>query len=748
MLRMIFFAVFCLCVSQANAGDPKRAEPMEIAALGRSFTLGSLYDVRSEHLSVLNLWDQADIQEGKFVVNSANTFFDVQSVNSFDQKTDFMNIEGNVKMSFLSGLVEVEGSAKYLTDKKSLANSASVSMVIRTRNHTESLTQEFFSNVKYEDYLTNSQFTHVVTKIVYGADAYFQFSHLIEDEEARKKVEGELAADIAGVFTFEAKADITEEERRKYESISVEFNGDFKDIVAPHNYLEASKVVKRLSNVTEVVPMKITLTPLHILSDQITTLLQEINHETIRRAGELRSAFDHVDEKLNDELAGTAVKYFPKLKENILHIKTMFERKSGIFTRKLRTILPLIRNNTVPEQHLIDVLNEFEHGVYHKSYFENWLKSRKRFADTLGQELTKQASSKNVDFLIDIDELLQFQFDNHASFYTLEGSLRGVDESYYLSAIDKNDTSIIENAPEDRTSWVDRYRRPVIGILKRFERLSEVRNYRREDFNTFSNFITTTRKPANLQAFGAKGGSAVRPPPPPMIGFPKRAIFIDMPGAKNKLQIRTYYAGVEIKLKPLGQLSFGDGEDHLQYNKQTTEDIEILEQDDDYPDYPEYYPDDQTAHVEILGYEIRIKKSNKKTYNYQINILKKSTLTPGQRYQINARVVLEGGVRGPWNRKDTQYTPPFKGKIKIIIGTKVSLINPLPAVSGQWTSWRDHSSCNAPCGPGEETFQRLCDAPAPTHGGSQCTKEDGSLGLEEVKKLPCEIKKCAGKSTC
>merc|ERR1719153_1455775 len=86
-----------------------------------------------------------------------------------------MDIEGSVKMSFISGLVEVEGSAKFLTEKKSLTNSASVSMVMKRRSKVESLTQELFSNVEFEDYLTHPGFTHVVTKIVYGADAYFQF---------------------------------------------------------------------------------------------------------------------------------------------------------------------------------------------------------------------------------------------------------------------------------------------------------------------------------------------------------------------------------------------------------------------------------------------------------------------------------------------------------------------------------------------------------------------------------------------
>jgi len=92
---------------QPSLGQPRLAEPMEIAALGRSFSLGALYDVRTEHLSPLKLWKQATLEEHKYEEPQPFTDFKYQAVNSFDQKTDFMDIEGSVKMSFISGLVEL-----------------------------------------------------------------------------------------------------------------------------------------------------------------------------------------------------------------------------------------------------------------------------------------------------------------------------------------------------------------------------------------------------------------------------------------------------------------------------------------------------------------------------------------------------------------------------------------------------------------------------------------------------------------
>ena len=88
--------------------------------------------------------------------------------------------------------------------------------------------------------------------------------------------------------------------------------------------------------------MKVMLTSLHVLNDQVTVLLIDINHDTIRRAGELSSTFGLVEEQLDDELAGEAVKYFPKLKRNLLFVKKMFDKKEGAFTSSLQTLLPQV----------------------------------------------------------------------------------------------------------------------------------------------------------------------------------------------------------------------------------------------------------------------------------------------------------------------------------------------------------------------------------------------------------------------
>jgi len=56
-------------------------------------------------------------------------------------------------------------------------------------------------------------------------------------------------------------------------------------------------------------------------------------------------------------------------------------------------------------------------------------------------------------------------------------------------------------------------------------------------------------------------------------------------------------------------------------------------------------------------------------------------------------------------------------------------------VDGSWGSWTAWTSCSQSCGGGTETRWRLCDSPAPAHGGADCQGD----GLEQ---RPCNTRPC------
>ncbi|KAI8502229.1 hypothetical protein Bbelb_198170 [Branchiostoma belcheri] len=59
-----------------------------------------------------------------------------------------------------------------------------------------------------------------------------------------------------------------------------------------------------------------------------------------------------------------------------------------------------------------------------------------------------------------------------------------------------------------------------------------------------------------------------------------------------------------------------------------------------------------------------------------------------------------------------------------------------PCIDGGWSDWVN-GTCNVTCGVGEIIQSRECNNPEPSNGGADCTREDGTTGLDEQRSLTC-----------
>ncbi|CAL8316823.1 unnamed protein product [Gadus morhua 'NCC'] len=84
-----------------------------LAALGRPFSLGMLYDCRNDSLiPALTLWDREALEEDKDERPQPNSDFEIVASDSIKDKSSAMDVEASLQASFLCGMVEIEGSGK------------------------------------------------------------------------------------------------------------------------------------------------------------------------------------------------------------------------------------------------------------------------------------------------------------------------------------------------------------------------------------------------------------------------------------------------------------------------------------------------------------------------------------------------------------------------------------------------------------------------------------------------------------
>ncbi|MGH0168364.1 UNVERIFIED_CONTAM: hypothetical protein FKN15_054568 [Acipenser sinensis] len=98
------------------------SKTIEMAALGRALFPGMLYDCRSDSfIPGVTLWDAKAIKNNIDTRERPSSDFMISTSDSFKEKSNLLDVSASLKASFLGGLIEVGGSAKYLKNDVSLS---------------------------------------------------------------------------------------------------------------------------------------------------------------------------------------------------------------------------------------------------------------------------------------------------------------------------------------------------------------------------------------------------------------------------------------------------------------------------------------------------------------------------------------------------------------------------------------------------------------------------------------------------
>ncbi|XP_029601114.1 stonustoxin subunit beta-like [Salmo trutta] len=359
--------LFCLFYS-----DHQRLPTMDLcsnrtltlAALGRPFSLGMLYDCRNDHLIPgLTLWDEEALRKHIITTDEPFTDFKVITSDSTADKYSVLNVNGSLKASCLAGLVKVAGSAKYLKDVKESQNQARVTLCYTTtkKNAQLSMNQLGQEHIKYKEVFSQGIATHVVTGILYGANAFFVFDREVSSDEDRKDIEGNFKVKLNSVpyvsIGGESDLDKKNTSETKTEKFSCRFHGDVLLENNPVSFKDAMDTYKTLpQKVGEGVPVQVNLLPLKELDPTAAQMVCQISGSLVDQWQTALEDLSELEMRCNDAMRSKPVRYF---KEIDAKVKTFKKRCS---TEHLKTtladLLPSIRGGEKEERELSDLLKK------------------------------------------------------------------------------------------------------------------------------------------------------------------------------------------------------------------------------------------------------------------------------------------------------------------------------------------------------------------------------------------------------
>ncbi|CAL9708228.1 unnamed protein product [Knipowitschia caucasica] len=388
--------------------DSRSGKTIEMPALGRPFTLGMLYDCREDSIVPgITLWDLDHLRTDTATQVKPDSELEIVASESIEDKSSALNVEAALKAGFLCGLVEVDGSAKYLNDQKSSKYQARVTLKYKATTRFEELTMKHLGrgNVKHPDVFDKGLATHVVTGILYGAQAFFVFDCEMSKSENEQDVQGDLQLMIKKIpsLSIEGKGALkmSDEDKAKVEKFSCKFYGDFNLEKSPVTFADAVEVYQTLPKLlgdhgNRSVPVKVWLLPLTALDSAAARLVREISVRLVKECQHVLEDFHDLELRCNDALKTKTVQKFPQISKKIKSFKDFFTEFKLDFQKLVALKLPRIRGGGEEEAELANIIKQRTSSPFNSSSLSNWMEYKEREIGILTSYTTIMKNTKVV----------------------------------------------------------------------------------------------------------------------------------------------------------------------------------------------------------------------------------------------------------------------------------------------------------------------------------------------------------------
>ncbi|XP_066530961.1 stonustoxin subunit alpha-like [Hoplias malabaricus] len=376
----------------------ERDSDLKISALSRPLHLGMLYNARNDQLIPgFSLWKTEDIHRATEVRPHPSTRLHVAGSESLSEKTSLLDVSASVKLSFYTGLIEAGGSAHYLKSNTSSTNQCSVTLRYhKSTEHKELRISDLDSpNAKK---LEETDATHVVVGVLYGADAIMEFQQTASDASDKQKIQGNLHVMIKKIPSVEISGDgslkMDDDDKKKVQNFSCTFFGDFDLKENPSTFEEAVKVYKELPTLLgkkgeKAVPVKVWLYPLSRFNNRESKLKKLIAEALVSEVEKVMDDFHQAEKRTNNLLEKSKGIKAADLVDKLEQFQSSRRVFAVEFLKKMAVLIPQIRGGTVKETTLKDLLMSLNKSGFSGREMKQWLDGKDTETDVVIKYIKK-----------------------------------------------------------------------------------------------------------------------------------------------------------------------------------------------------------------------------------------------------------------------------------------------------------------------------------------------------------------------
>lgn len=367
-------------------------------------------------LADVTLWD-ADILQTE-VRAEARSRTDVQVLpsESLQSKAEALRLSGSLKASFLAGLFEVAGAATYLEESPPSARQARGTLHLLTTTESRHLPKGLLTRerVSFREAFEEGFATHVVTAVLYGAQAFFVFDCAVSESEDLRDIQRHLREAIEEIPKVAAEGPAPF--RRSNAQRGMEGKvccASYSDIPlkSPTAFLEALEIYasfpRMLGEGGKAVPVTVWLYPLVKLDPKAARIVRDLpwGGWLGEAQGHFQSLLD-VDLGCRELIRSPVVGLFPEMKEQLEQLRRLCGQHRRMFRLEVGKALLAVRTGKEEAAILGDLSACVIRSPFHQQALKELLDRKKRETDFMTLCLSHLKGLHVVSALNQLDEVL------------------------------------------------------------------------------------------------------------------------------------------------------------------------------------------------------------------------------------------------------------------------------------------------------------------------------------------------------